>query len=637
MIKNQTTVIFSLVLAILFLLLAVSLFRLQVVEGTKYQRIAESNFVRIRRITATRGEIYDHKYRPIVQNVPSQNLFLTSGKIKNLPALSKFLERNFGISESELKDLIFKQRFKTYEEILLADNIPYETVLTLSEELNYYPELSFRIGSTRNYLYPNHFTGYVGRINEQEYELYQKEDYSLNSYIGKTGLERYYEVLLRGKDGREIVQVDAQGRSLQLFEEGGYIEPLNGLSLVLTIDNDLQEFVAGIFPEGMKGAIVVSDIRSGGILAYVSKPDYDPNLFMQKISPETWEYLNRAEKPMMDRIIYGTYPPGSVFKPVTAGIGLDRGLVTPETRLAFCAGGLKVGNRFFRCWYSSGHGSTSIVDALRVSCDTYFYDLSLKINLDDFYNYVRDSHLYGRTGIDLPNERQGFFPNTEWYRKTFGKQEGIIGHKVNLAIGQGEVLTTPLQINAFYGAIANNGLWVQPHLLKQTVGRGRLTREQVIPLTKKKLPMKPETLKTIQQGLWSVVNAPGGTGANARINGATIYGKTGSAENVMGRKTHAWFCGYLVTNKPEIVVTVFLENAGGGGAMAAPLTAKIFNYYMGNLEIIKQVAPLPPQFRTAEGIEEEEQEQVIEDSGFLTPETETEPSVSQPQEESNVH
>ena len=186
MIKNQTTVIFSLVLAILFLLLAVSLFRLQVVEGTKYQRIAESNFVRIRRITATRGEIYDHKYRPIVQNVPSQNLYLTSGKIKNLPALSKFLEHNFGISENELKDLIFKQRFKTYEEILLADNIPYETVLTLSEELNYYPELSFRIGSTRNYLYPNHFTGYVGRINEQEYELYQKEDYSLNSYIGKT-------------------------------------------------------------------------------------------------------------------------------------------------------------------------------------------------------------------------------------------------------------------------------------------------------------------------------------------------------------------------------------------------------------------------------------------------------------------
>lgn len=637
MIKNQTTVTFSIVLAILFLLLGGWLFRLQVIEGAKYQRIAESNFVRIRRITATRGEIYDHKYRTIVQNVPSHNLYLTSGKITNLPALSKFLEANFGIPANELKELVFQQRFKTYEEILLADNIPYETTLILSEELNYFPELSFRIGSTRNYLYPNHFTGYVGRINEQEYDLYQNEDYSLNSYIGKTGLERFYEVLLRGKDGREIVQVDSRGRSLQLFEEGGNIEPLNGLSLVLTIDNDLQDFVSGIFPPGMNGAIIVSDVRSGGILAYVSKPDFDPNLFMQKITPETWEFLNREEKPMMDRIIYGTYPPGSVFKPITAGIGLDKGLITPDTHLAFCTGGLKIGNRFFRCWYSSGHGSNNVIDALKLSCDTFFYDLSLKINLNDFYNYVRSSFLFGRTGIDLPNERQGFFPTADWYRKTYGKKEGIIGHKVNLAIGQGEVLTTPLQLNAFYGAIANNGLWTQPHLLKQTVGRGRLTREQVMPLAKKKLPMKPETLKTIQQGLWSVVNAPGGTGANAKINGATVYGKTGSAENVMGRKTHAWFCGYLVTNKPEIVVTVFLENAGGGGAMAAPLTAKIFNYYLGNLENIKKVTPLPPQLGTAENVEAAESETGLEENELNTSETDTEPVSTTPAEGNNVH
>ena len=637
MTKNQATITYSITLAVLFILLAASLFRLQVVEGAKYQRIAESNFVRIRRIIATRGEIYDHKYRPIVQNVPSHNMYLTSGKINDINALSRFLEQNFGITESELKDLVLKQRFKTYEEILLADNVPYETVLALSEELNYYPELSFHIGSTRNYLYPNHFSGYVGRINEKEYDLYKKEDYSLNSYIGKTGLERYYEVLLRGKDGREIVQVDAQGHSLQLFEEGGNIEPLNGLSLVLTIDNDLQEFVSGIFPSGMKGAIVVSDVRSGGILAYVSKPDFDPNLFMQKITPEIWEDLNRDEKPMVDRVIYGTYPPGSVFKPITAGIGLDRGLITPETHLAFCSGGFQVGNRFFRCWFSSGHGSTTVVDALRVSCDTFFYDLSLKIKLDDFYNYVRDSHLFGKTGIDLPNERQGFFPNTEWYKKTYGKNVGIIGHKVNLAIGQGEVLTTPLQINAFYGALANNGLWIQPHLLKQTVGRGRLTREQVVPIAKRRLPMKPSTLKTIQQGLWAVVNAPGGTGANAKINGATVYGKTGSAENVMGRKTHAWFCGYLVTSKPEIAVTVFLENAGGGGAMAAPITAKIFNYYLGNLYIIKQVTPLPPQFRTAEGIENEEFEPGLEGSEVSIPGSEIEPLPASLQEESDVH
>jgi penicillin-binding protein 2 len=609
------------------MLLVISLFRLQVVKGKMYQRIAESNFVRIRRITATRGEIYDHKYRPIVRNVPSHNLYLTSGKIRNFPALARFLSRYFQISEAELNDLVLKQRFKTYEEILLVDNIPYETVLTLSEMMNYYPELAFRIDSTREYLYPNHFTGYVGRINEKEYELYRKEDYSLNSYIGKTGLERYYEVLLRGKDGREIVQVDAQGRSLELFDENSNIEPLNGLSVVLTIDNDLQEFVANTFPEGMKGAVVVTDVRSGGILAYVSKPEYDPNLFMQKISPEIWATLNRAEKPMMDRVIHGTYPPGSVFKPLTAGLGLDSGIVTPYTKMATCTGGMKIGNRFFRCWNSRGHGSSNVIEALKASCDVYFYDLSLKLGLDKFYDYVKACHVFGKTGIDLPNERNGLFPNTEWYRKTFGKREGIIGHKVNLSIGQGEVLTTPLQMNAFYAAIANNGLWTQPHLLKQTVGRGRLTREQVMPLNKSRLPMKASTIRTIQEGLWAVVNAPGGTGANAKVNGATVYGKTGSAENSMGRTTHAWFCGYLVTTKPEIVVTVFLENAGGGGALAAPITARIFNYYIGNLENIKKATPLPPQFRNAEDVTVQEAPIETQDVDTDPPGADTQPSI----------
>jgi len=623
MIKSQATLVYSVALAVLFMLLVGALFRLQVVKGQDFQRIAESNFVRIRRITATRGEIYDHKYRPIAQNVPSHNLYLTSGKIHNLPALGRFLERNFAISQSELHNLVLKQRFKTYEEILLADNIPYETMLMLSEQLNYYPELSFRIGSTRNYMYPNHFTGYVGRINESEYERYRQEDYSLNSYIGKTGLERFYEVLLRGRDGREIVQVDAQGRSLELFDPASNIEPLNGLSAVLTIDNDLQEFVTNTFPSGMNGAVVVSDIRSGGILAYVSKPDYDPNLFMKKITPDIWEFLNRSEKPMLDRVIHASYPPGSVFKALTAGFGLDSGIITPYTRLAFCAGGMKIGNRFFKCWNSAGHGSNNVIDALRVSCDVFFYDLSLKMNLYSFLAYSQDSHFYAKTGIDLPNERRGFFPSTAWYRKTFGKHEGIIGHKVNLSIGQGEVLTTPLQLNAFYGAIANDGMWTQPHLLKQTVGRGRLTREQVMPLTKKRLPMKPLTLQTIQQGLWAVVNAPGGTGANARVNGATVYGKSGSAENAMGRTTHAWFCAYLKTTKPEIVVTVFLENAGGGGAMAAPITGRIFNYYVGNLENIKKAAPLPPQFRTAQDVTTDSEPAETEPNLTNPPESET--------------
>lgn len=600
MIRSTPVLVYRIVLAILFLALIIALFRLQVIKGEYYKQVAELNFVRIRRVPATRGEIYDSKYRPIVVNIPSHNLYLTSGKIHNLPSLVRFLSAYFGITEQDLEQLVFQQRFKTYEEILLADNIPYETVLSLSEMMNYYPELSFRIGTTRSYLYPNHFTGYVGRINEDEYSQYKQEDYSINSYIGKTGLESYYEVLLRGQDGKEIVQVDAQGRSLDLFRNEGSIEPLNGLSLVLTIDNDLQEAANQAFPAGRKGAVVVLDAKTGGVLAYVSRPEFDPNVFMQRISPEIWAELNGKDRPMLDRVIHAAYPPGSVFKPLTAEIGLELGLVNRNTRLASCVGGMHYGNRFFRCWNHGGHGSTNVIDALKVSCDVYFYDLSQRIRLDVFHDYAYKNYLCVKTGIDLPNERNGFFPTTSWYHEKLGKAINIQGHKINLSIGQGEVLTTPMQIAAFYNALANNGLWIQPHILQQTVGRGRLTREEVQEVKTTRLPISPANLAIIRDGLWAVVNAPGGTGANSKVSDGTVYGKTGSAENSMGKVTHAWYAGYLVTDKPEITVVVFAENAGGGGAIAAPVANRIFNYYLGNREMIRQVVPIPANLQSNE-------------------------------------
>jgi len=587
-------------IGLIFTVLVAALFRLQVVQGAYYKQIAESNFVRLRRIIATRGEIYDHKYRPIVQNVPSQNLYLIPGRIRSFQSLADFLAQEFGVTMEELRQHIEKTRFRSYEDILIAENIPYENVLTLSEKLNYFPELFFRTETTRRYVYPNHFTGYVGRINETEYQKYKTEDYTINSQIGKTGLEKFYEVLVKGRDGREIIQVDAMGRNLNLFKAESTIEPENGMSLVLTIDNDIQSYAESIFPKGMRGAIVAMDVTTGGILAYVSKPDFDPNLFMSKISVEDWQAMNDDKsKPMVDRVIHAAYPPGSVFKTVTAGVGLEKGIINEFTLLENCAGGMKVGNRFFKCWSSYGHGRSNINNAIKVSCDVFFYDLSLKIKLEDFYQYVHQSQLGQRTGIDLPNERSGLFPNTEWYHKNYGQRISIIGHKVNLAIGQGEVLCTPIQMCALYSAYANNGIWIQPHLLQKTVGHSTVMREQINPVSKVRLPLNPKNLALIQRGLYSVCNEPGGTATRVQVKGATTYGKTGSAENVHGRTTHAWFTGYIVTNKPEICVTVFLENAGHGGSMAAPLATQILNFYMGNYQTIKAPAKVPLQFRDA--------------------------------------
>jgi penicillin-binding protein 2 len=589
---------FRIVLGILFSLLIVVLFKLQVVQGSYYKQIAESNFVRLRRITATRGEIYDHKYRPIVQNIPSHNLYLIPGKITNIKSLSAFLNQVTGMQLDELKALIKSSRFRSYEDIIIAENVAYETVLALSEKLNYYPELFFSTETTRSYVYPNHFTGYVGRINELEYQKYKDEDYTINSSLGKTGLEKQYEVLLKGKDGREIVQVDASGRSLNLFRTDSTINPVNGYGLALTIDNDIQSYAESIFPAGMRGAIVVMDVNTGGILTYVSKPVYNPNLFMSKISQEDWAELNNnVSKPMLDRVIHAAYPPGSVFKPVTGSLGLEKGLVNQFSYLSPCAGGLQVGNRFFKCWSSAGHGSTNINDALKVSCDVYFYSLSQRFKLEDFKQHTNLCMLGVKTGIDLPNERVGFFPDTQWYYKTFGKQISIMGYKTNLSIGQGEVLSTPIQLCALYSAIANNGVWIQPHLLEKTVGKGSITVQQINPLKKTHLPISATNLKIIQQGLYSVCNVAGGTAQSVKVKGATTYGKTGSAENAAGRTTHAWFSCYIVTEKPEIAVTVFLENAGHGGGVAAPLATKVLNYYMGNYQSIKAVVQVPVQFR----------------------------------------
>ncbi|MDD4223811.1 MAG: penicillin-binding protein 2 [Candidatus Cloacimonetes bacterium] len=608
--RSFPVLVFRITLGLLFLLLAVSLFRLQVLKGEYYGRIAESNFVRIRRVVATRGDIYDSKYRPIVLNIPSHNLYLTSGRIGNTEKLAVFLKTHFGIEPEELRELVFEQRFKTYEEILLADNIPYETILTLSERMGDFPELTFRSGTTRHYLYPNHFTGYVGRINEEEYNLYREEDYSLNAYIGKTGLEHYYEVLLRGRDGKEIMQVDAQGRSLELFSENTSIPPQNGLSLILSIDNDLQEYANSVFPPGIKGCVIVADVETGGILAYLSKPDYDPNIFMQKISTEVWAGLNSPAKPLLDRIINASYPPGSVFKTVTGSKGLEAGVINRHTRLASCTGGLKIGNRFFRCWNAGGHGSLNIVDAHKVSCDVFFYDLIQKLDLDAVASHAKACGVVEKTGIDLPGERSGFYPDRKYYQDKLGLTSGLNGYKANLAIGQGEVLTTPLQMNTHYAAIARGGMIIQPHLLVQTMGSGRITREQLQPLAKHQLPWSASTMQTIRDGLWAVTNAPGGTARAINVPGATSYGKTGSAQNFMGKVTHAWFCGFIETDKPDIVITVFMENAGGGGAMAAPVANKIFNYYIGNLDKIRQPAPIPAQFRTSEERLEEPPEPV---------------------------
>jgi len=575
--KNTLSNYIGYLIALIFFILFFFVFKLQIVESRKYKNIAEKNIVRIQTIYPTRGEIYDRKYRPIALNKPSYNLYITPGKIIDKDKVVKFVSNNFDRDSTEIEEIIHENRYRSYQDILLIENIPFEKMVITSEQFNYYPALSFRAEKVREYFFVNHFIGYTGRITENEYANLREKGYSINSNIGKTGIEKYYEEILRGKNGQQVLQVDANGNNLEFFKHNLQKKPQYGDDLILTIDNDLQKYISSIFPKNRKGSIIVMDLKTGGILAYVSKPDFDPNLFTGGISTKQWNNLITDEsKPMLDRIIHGTYPPGSVYKPIIASLGLEEEVIDSKTKLAKCEGGLWFGNKYFKCWLEKGHGRLSIEDAIKYSCDVYFYDLSTKFSIEQLNEYNLKNYMAIRTGIDLPGERKGFFPSRDWYIENYGKYVGILGQKVNLAIGQGEILVTPLQICAYYSALGNDGIWKQPHLLDKRI-ESENTYKNVN--EEKKLPISKKNLKLIQNSLYKTVNESYGTGTAASIKGINVYGKTGSAENHMGKETHSWFSGYAKCEKFEIAFNVFVENGGHGGSISAPITRQLINHY----------------------------------------------------------
>ncbi|MDY6915076.1 MAG: penicillin-binding protein 2 [Candidatus Cloacimonadota bacterium] len=562
------------ILIAIFLLIVAHLYKIQILHGKKYAEIAQNNYVRLKKIKPVRGEIYDRNYEPIAVNKPSRNLYLNTGKIKNKDNLIKFLAAHFSETEEEIEEIIYQNRFRLYQDILLFQNLEYKTFVEISEKINYYPSLFFKSEDIREYAYPNHFTGFVGKISESEYNKLKSKGYTINSILGKSGLEKKYEDRLRGNEGYEIIQVDATGRNLEFLKYNLNQPEQDGETLILSIDNRLQRYVDELLKDNHKGCIVVQNVKTGGILAYSSIPTYDPNIFVGGISTSDWQkVITDPDKPMLDRIIRGTYPPGSIYKPIPALYGLENDLIDRETKLTECTGGLQIGPRFYKCWYEEGHGKVNIIDAIKFSCDVFFYDLSLQIPLSELYEYTQRNFLVTKLGIDIPEERDGFFPTRDWYKRNYGKNISITGQKVNLAIGQGEILVTPLQICSFYNALANDGIWKTPHLLVKNLQGQEKTQMS------KQLPASLESIKIIQEAMFEVVNGAYGTGAAARLPGVKVYGKTGSAENHMSETTHAWFSGYAAWEEPEISFTVFLETGGGGGSDAAPLAAQLIRYY----------------------------------------------------------
>lgn len=542
-------------------LLAVGLFFFQVIRADKYIELASQNRLRIIRILPPRGIISDANGTQLAVNVRTFDIkgypmdLFQPGELEKISSL--FYRHGIPLSSAALEQIIRQQYWAPYRAVSVATNLTFAQVADLVMDPAF-PKRLFPFPVWRR-VYPAgslvaHVLGYVGEISQNELESRKDAVYQAGDDIGKNGLEFFYEDRLRGHVGEEAVEVDSMGQRLRTVS---YREPQKGTDLRLTLDLPAQRVAAELM-KGRRGAIVALDVRDGSIKVFYSSPSYDPNPLTWGISPKEWAALNNdPNRPLMNRVIGGCYPPGSTFKIVTALAALSDGVVTPWTTV-FCPGFFRLGVQVFHCWLHSGHGTESLVPALRDSCDVYFYQVGVWCGIDRLTRYASLLGVGKVTGVDIPGEIEGNLAGEMWKKKHFG--EGwYMGDTANYAIGQGFVLMTPLQLARAYAAIANGGYLVTPHFIQEERSPANLH-------------LNPQALKVIQQGLAEVVRS--GTGRMAGQFGVSVAGKTGSAQNPHG-PDHAWFAGYSPVDHPHYVAVALLEAGEHGGSAAAPPVGKI--------------------------------------------------------------
>ncbi len=570
------------VLGLLAVALVVRLLFLQIVFHPYYRRMADVNRLRLVPIPAPRGAIFDRHRRQIVTNRPSYSVSVLPYEVHDLKLTIERLAPLIGLTETELEAAIKRERTSRYEPIKVKKNVDFVTIARLEERNEDLPGVIYQAEQARDYPPNNwgsHLVGYISEISEQELLQLAPKGYRQGGYIGKRGIEKQYDQLLRGADGVLYLEVTAQGKVLGEVPDKPPLRPISGSDLVISIDMDVQAAAESALANFCCAGAVALDPSNGEILAFVSKPVYNTAGLSVGISFEEWNRIvNDPTHPLLNRVIQSQYPPGSTAKLLTAGAALEEGLVTARSLMSVaCQGGYQFGNRFFRCWKPEGHGSLNLIGAIEQSCDAYFYQLGQKLGLNIWTEYAKKCGFGQRTVIDLPDEARGLAPTSEWYDRRFGKGQWSTGVMLNLAIGQGEILTTPLQLANFYAALGNGGVLWKPHLLRRVEDPDGA--QEYRPEIVERLPFSQETLETLKKALVQVVQGPHGTAHRSQVEGITVAGKTGTAENPHG-KEHAWFVCFAPAENPKIALAVLVENAGHGGDIAAPIARQMLEAYL---------------------------------------------------------
>ncbi len=599
-----------------FLVLLSRLFYLQVIQHDHYQLLAEQNRVNIVPVVPHRGVILDRNGVTLASNYAAYTLEITPSQVDDLNGVIEELSTLVEITPKDLR------RFeKRLEEEPDFSSIPIRTRLNDEEvarfAVNRYRIPGVQINARLFRHYPNnevasHVVGYIGRMSEADYAGLQEQgrayNYTKSDYIGKVGLEQYYEPVLRGVTGYEHVETDANGHSIRTLRS---ILPVSGNNLLLAIDARLQQIAEAAFGD-YRGSMVAIEPDTGGVLALVSRPGFDPNLFVEGIDPEHWSALNDSpDHPLNNRALQGVYPPGSTFKPFMALAGLELGKRTPGYSISdpgyFVLGG---SGHVFRDWKAGGHGVVDLHKAIVESCDTYFYGLAQDLGIDMIHEFISQFGLGQRTGIDIAGEVGGLLPSRQWKEQRFG-QRWFVGDTISVGIGQGYNLVTPLQLASATAILASGGRIFRPHVVQHVQDSQTNELQTIEPYPIGEVPLQPRHLDLVRDAMADVTR-PGGTAAWAGWGAKYSFaGKTGTAQviGLKGQKydeeaiderhrDHALFIAFAPAEAPKIALGILVENGGHGSSTAAPIARKVIDYYLLGIEP-KDPAPRPRKEETA--------------------------------------
>ncbi len=577
----------------LFALLAGRLYYLQAIEGSTYRRMAEENRISLRVLAPPRGRILDRFGVPLAINDQTFRVVLLPEQVENLDALLKKASAYIKLGDEDILRIKreMKER-KGFNAVVVCDNLTRDQMDAVAVHTPELVGIDIDAGEARSYPYGEttaHVLGYIGAVSKYEIDNTEEGKTDVLAIpdfrIGKNGVEKQYEKIMRGQAGDIELEVNARGRVVRELVRH---DPVPGEDITLTLDIGLQQFVQEKLSHKEGAAAVVLDVHTGEVLALASQPGFDPNLFTFGIRQDDWDSLNKdVRAPLLNKAIGGVYAPGSTFKLITALAALEAKTVDPKARV-YCPGHYELGEHTFHCWKRGGHGYVNMVDALAGSCDTYFYDLGKRVGIDKIQAMAERFGFGKKLDLDLPHERGGFVPNRVW-KKSVKKQEWQQGETLVTAIGQGFLLTSPLQLAVMVARIANGGLALKPRLA-QKIGQTQIVSE-AWPL----MGLNPKNLALVKEGMFKVVNAATGTAYGARIKekGMEMAGKTGSsqvrhiseAERRTGviknedlpwkERDHALFVSYAPTTAPRYAAAVIVEHGGSGSAEAAPIARDI--------------------------------------------------------------